>query len=127
MLLGRRRVRRARAALLAGRGLARALARRAALLVLRLGSLGHLPSVIQGNRVADAAGRRDDGQHCCGDEKRRSCHAIGPPDGSMHAGSMIRRVRATKSALDACSNANNTTKLRQQAVPRPAWPIDLRL
>jgi hypothetical protein len=45
----------------------------------------------------------------------------------MHAGSMIRRVRATKLAQDACSNANNTTKLRQQAVPRPAWPIDLRL
>jgi hypothetical protein len=45
----------------------------------------------------------------------------------VHAGPMIRRIRATKSALDACSNANNTTKLRQQAVPRPAWPIDLRL
>ena len=82
MLLGRRRVRRARPALLAGRGLARTLARRAALLVLRIGRLGHPPSVIQGNRVAGAVRRRDDGQHCCGDEKRRSCHAVGPPDGS---------------------------------------------
>jgi len=82
MLLGRRRVRRARPALLAGRDLARTLARRAALLVLRIGRLGHPPSVIQGNRVAGAVRRRDDGQHCCGDEKRRSCHAVGPPDGS---------------------------------------------
>jgi hypothetical protein len=127
MLRRRRCVRRARAALLAGRGLAGTLARRAALLVLRIGGLGDPPSVVQGNRVAGAVGRRDNGQHCCGDEKRRSCHAVGPPDGSVHAGSMIRRIRATKSAMDARSNANNTTKLRQQAVPRPAWPIDLRL
>jgi hypothetical protein len=72
-------IRRGWAALLAGRRLAGALARRAALLVLRLGGLGHAPSAVQGNRRAGAVGGRDDGQHCCGDEERRSCHAVGSP------------------------------------------------
>ena len=76
MLLGRGRVRRARAALLAGWGLAGALARRAARVILRLGGLGHPQSVVECGGRTGAIGRRDDGQHCSGDEKRRSCHAV---------------------------------------------------
>ena len=98
-MLGGVRVRRRRAALLAGRGLAGALAGRPALLVLRLGGLRQAPAIIQCGGRACAVGRRDDGQHCCGNQKRRSCHAVPrPPDGSVRAHCMIRRISRNKSA-----------------------------
>jgi hypothetical protein len=111
--LGRSSVRRRRAALLTRGGLAGALllTGRPALLVLRLGGLRQAPAIIQCGRRASAIGRRDDGQHRCGNQKRCSCHAVSSSPGWIGRRPLpIRRICARRrNAPQQCQQHDKTT------------------